>query len=381
MNANSLVVKKLNSLQVCRGIAASLVVLLHYGLLSNVYFGYKPLFNFFRFGWAGVDFFFVLSGFIISYINREKIGNFLNLKPYLLKRIIRIYPIYWPLLLLTTVLYFIFGRSNTSIVPPIHLHYFIESALLASYKYRPILTVAWTLVFEVFFYLIYSVMFINKNAGKALFIAWAIAIFVNLYIVPFSTTNHFIMFLFNFHNLEFLLGCVACWIFCNHKKYIIAPVKLSIFGALLFLYAGLCLVYQHVSFFILSPHIIQYAMSIASFLIILGLTKHESSKPIRIPKIGLLIGDASYDIYLIHPLILGVLIKVFQMAIPQNWHGVFHMLTMDSLLFIAYLASAFGGILYYKYYDVPVRHYLRKVFLKRSGEQKHSNHFEANPQT
>ena len=53
------------SLQIGRGIAALLVALFHAGALVEINCGYSPLHGVLAFGYAGVDFFFVLSGFII----------------------------------------------------------------------------------------------------------------------------------------------------------------------------------------------------------------------------------------------------------------------------------------------------------------------------
>ncbi len=364
---------RLNSLQVCRGIAASLVVLLHYTLIANEHLGAKPLAGFFYFGWAGVDFFFVLSGFIIAYINKKHIGNIAQLKPYLVKRVIRIYPIYWPILIAMTTLLLIFGRSKTSIIAPIDLHYFIASFFLASYKSRPILPVAWTLVFEVFFYAMYSVMFINKKLGEYLFVTWAGVILLNLIIVKIPTHNSFILFVLSFHNLEFLLGCAAAWVFCEHRDVIKKPVTLIITGAALFLYAGVCSTYPNVTGFVLSPNIIQCAMPLASFMIILGLAKRESIAPIPIAKLPLLIGESSYNLYLIHPLVLATFVRSVTLFIPHKYLTLYPVGLVDLTLVIAYTLAVTAGILYYCYYDIPVRGYLRKRLLRQDTHAEPAN--------
>ncbi len=59
----------LNSLQSLRGTAALLVVMCHATYWSKKLFEYKFLSGAFKFGLAGVDIFFVLSGFIIYYVH------------------------------------------------------------------------------------------------------------------------------------------------------------------------------------------------------------------------------------------------------------------------------------------------------------------------
>jgi exopolysaccharide production protein ExoZ len=60
---------KIKSIELSRGIAALIVVLFHTtGIMGlDKYYAQKPVFDFWSFGHAGVDFFFVLSGFIIHY--------------------------------------------------------------------------------------------------------------------------------------------------------------------------------------------------------------------------------------------------------------------------------------------------------------------------
>jgi len=81
---------RIPQLDLLRGIAVLMVMLFHY-----------PLFNVFRIGWAGVDLFFVLSGFLISGLlftdwkrnGRIRVGHFL------LRRGFKIYPAFYFLLI------------------------------------------------------------------------------------------------------------------------------------------------------------------------------------------------------------------------------------------------------------------------------------------
>ena len=72
-----------------------LVVLFHVtGTFFETY-NVSFLAGMFKFGGSGVDVFFVLSGFIITYANREYIGKPKNINQFFKKRAIRIFPIYW----------------------------------------------------------------------------------------------------------------------------------------------------------------------------------------------------------------------------------------------------------------------------------------------
>lgn len=106
--------KKLSEVQAFRGLAALLVVFLRATLIGREYFQVDFAQGSFAFGYAGVDFFFVLSGFIISYAHPKDIGVSGAMLPYLCKRAIRIYPCYWLLTLAILPVYFLkpdFGRG------------------------------------------------------------------------------------------------------------------------------------------------------------------------------------------------------------------------------------------------------------------------------
>jgi exopolysaccharide production protein ExoZ len=87
--------KKLNLLQVYRGMAAVLVVMVHLSQMSEKRLDQVAFFYLFQAGWSGVDYFFVLSGFIMVYVHRSAIGKKDQLKSFLVQRAVRIYPIYW----------------------------------------------------------------------------------------------------------------------------------------------------------------------------------------------------------------------------------------------------------------------------------------------
>ena len=106
---NPLHKNKLELIQALRGLAALLVVMFHTTELNHKNFQQEFLFNIFAFGSSGVDFFFVLSGFIIYFIHRFDVGQRNKLKPFLLKRLIRVYPMYW--LVTLALLPYIFFNS------------------------------------------------------------------------------------------------------------------------------------------------------------------------------------------------------------------------------------------------------------------------------
>ena len=82
------------SIQVCRGLAALLVVLAHLHGIENKYCATDHL-RLFDHGALGVDLFFVISGVVIASVTAGKFANPRNAGIFLYHRLARIFPIFW----------------------------------------------------------------------------------------------------------------------------------------------------------------------------------------------------------------------------------------------------------------------------------------------
>lgn len=126
-------------LDVLRCIAVVLVMI-HHGHIW-------PFFT--QVGWAGVDLFFVLSGFLISGLlfSEYKKHRLIGFKRFFIRRGLKIYPAFWVFLLLTAVVsYGVFG----SVGPP--AHYFHEIFFVQNY-WPGVWDHSWSLAVEEHFYI------------------------------------------------------------------------------------------------------------------------------------------------------------------------------------------------------------------------------------
>ena len=166
--------RKFEWLEVMRGLAA-VWVLLHHASQSVTHFvgsiGVVPMITN---GYLGVDFFFVLSGFIIASSSRGILDKGGGVRDYVWARAIRIYVPYLPVGLGLYLLYLALpGLSQGDRSPSL----FTSVSLLPSND-PPALSVAWTLVHEMVFYAIFSVWFYSKRVLWALLLVWALCILV-----------------------------------------------------------------------------------------------------------------------------------------------------------------------------------------------------------
>jgi len=169
------------SLQACRGIAALMVVCYHAcGMISMArYFGASWPGNPFAFGgWVGVHFFFVLSGFIMVWIHGRDFGRPQRLGPYLAKRTLRIYPTYWAVFAIVTCAALAVPALRQ--ILPADMWTLIKALLLVPLDPTvvggtgaPVLTVAWSLQFEVTFYAFIALAIVSPAASLLVALLWA----------------------------------------------------------------------------------------------------------------------------------------------------------------------------------------------------------------
>lgn len=324
----------INCIQVMRGVAALLVVFYHSALImeKDKYFAQISFEKFFHFGDAGVDFFFVLSGFIIVYVHKAWIGDIRKAPVYILRRLIRLYPLYWVVFLFTLPLaYFVRGLPDIASV--------ISSFFLI--KHEMIVYVAWTLVYEMFFYCMFTILIINKRVGSWFFCIWLLMIVFNNYEIIFFQ-NWFYLSGSQYvspYNLHFFLGMFAA-IFVKRGWLEDSKIALSlgVIGTVCFMAVAVLDLNNDELYFN-----IFYGLS--AVLMIVGYSIYELKNNILYNNVLLLLGASSYSIYLVHSQILSGIAKV------SSYFGI-----VDYIhVFIAFLLSSFisiiSGVLVYLYVE------------------------------
>ena len=178
----------LSTLQAGRAFAAAAVVLYH---LNVAYFGnpeYFPqgFFSPFSMGYAGVEFFFVLSGFIILLVHQSDIGRPGTLGPFAMKRFLRVYPPLWVVLAGLVVLYALIPTmGGPDVRDPAGA---LATFLLVPAPTETLLGVAWTLRHEVMFYAVFAFLLLNRRVGAAVMAVWmsACAAYLGLLLSGFA---------------------------------------------------------------------------------------------------------------------------------------------------------------------------------------------------
>lgn len=336
--------KYFDILQIYRGIA-SLAVVLHHTYGSFAYYhhlDFKSLQFLASIGKLGVDFFFVLSGFIIAYTTYNYRDKISYIRKYIFNRILRIYVPYLPVSLAMLLLYFLMpsmSDSNRSIS-------FLTSVFLIP-DGNPALSVGWTLVFEMFFYIIYSLNFFSKKIWYIALFCWILAI-VSTSVLDFNHNNVFLSLILNWYNIEFIFGVLIAYLLKNNKRQSVSKAFIAI-PTLLFLFF-IYLKINSISYFPFSQNLV-FALSAAGFVFV-GV--QNFNRKISNRNVLMLLGNSSFSLYLLHnPL------QSFLVRLVPNLHSQF--LILIELMVVILICCAVS-YLYYLIFEKYLISLLKKKF-------------------
>src|SRR6266567_3039596 len=152
----------ISSIQYLRAVAATMVVYHH---ARDRLPGFSEAFPS-PIGQAGVDLFFVISGFIMVVTTWSK-----PVSPgvFMLRRVIRIAPTYWIYTTLLAFFILVFPSVLKLEVTPAHYLYsllFIPHVSPLDNSVSPLLQLGWTLNYEMFFYCVFAVTLITSAAYR-----------------------------------------------------------------------------------------------------------------------------------------------------------------------------------------------------------------------
>ena len=271
------------------------MVVLHHILEES-----QPLFNdaiprpLVLFGASGVDLFFVISGFIMDYTNHDRFGRGSASTDFFVRRIIRIVPLYWLCTLLIVVLHVVGGLYRHMDITPLSL----VLSLLFLPNANIVLGMGWTLNYEMYFYVTLAVwLFASNRVGTAGVICSIAAIMALGWLLPASPAR---FFLTNPIALEFCFGFAVASAFTRGRLSTGWGRTALLFG-LLALAAGSFGPSNGTAG--LTPQVRIFFWGLPAVALLIAALSVGGADG-RIGRCMLLIGDASYSLYLTHSFVM-----------------------------------------------------------------------------
>lgn len=362
--------KHLYALDVSRGIAALSVVLWHWqhfafnghSQASDFVRSEQPLYRLFKLfyekGEIGVEYFFLLSGFIFFWLYRDAIANrVINAKRFFVQRFSRLYPLHFATLLLVAVLQYLYIKhnGNSFVYPNNDGYHFVLNVFFASkwglesgWSFNaPI----WSVSIEVLLYAIFFIAALWRKTG--LFTCFAVSV---LAVVLLQISHNLIfkgltMFFWGgavFHltriissttsgiKLLVYLTTASCWLLVLISFYVVdlsaAILNLGIIGKL---------------FLISFPFYVLFPLTISSLALL------EVDGRLSVRSISW-IGDVTYSSYLLHfPLQLIFALAVGYGMLDKQFYfePLYLVLFFVMLVWLSYLT--------YSRFEMPMQRYVR----------------------
>jgi exopolysaccharide production protein ExoZ len=330
--------RRLVSIQCLRGIAALMIVFHHVLHQSPGFLTLWPT----EAGQAGVDLFFVISGFVMVYVTHDRERS---PQQFLAMRAARIIPVYWFYTLAAAALMLMVHnlfRSNELTV-----RHVVLSTLFIPHQTSPLVKQGWTLNYEAFFYVLFAIaMAISTRRRAPIAVAVLAAMAVAGYWMHFTGYSLGTAgFYFNGIILEFAFGMLIARAYLNGWLERLSPV-----------FGGILVVAGFVALFTLPDQVWrELAYGVPAVAIVIGALAFERRfRVLRVPVLQFT-GDASYSIYLVHIFPVAVLRALWPHLMPMA--GVVSFLLFLLLNVVSVVAlSAFS---YYAVERTSLR-YLRK---------------------
>ena len=329
---------KLLGVQYLRGVAALMVVYFH--LLGQIpaythFLDFHTILDSRSLG-TGVHIFFVISGFIMMATTQRILP-----RDFVTRRLIRIIPLYWLLTAALIGLYNLHYFQHTRVTPQLILKSLLFIPYLSSSgRVEPLLIPGWTLNVEMFFYATFAVALWVSRAQRLLITTFCFIALVFAGLALSDPADSPILWLITrAWMLDFCTGMLIGHVYL--QKSLNLPTWLC--GVLVFGGFGLLL-----STWLESD---ESALSVlpATF-ILLGVVAYEVREGIALRRIPLLLGEASYSIYLSHTFVLGFVSVIWKRAGLMTADGL-HAATFAIVSFTAAIGCS---LLVYWWVEMPL---------------------------
>jgi peptidoglycan/LPS O-acetylase OafA/YrhL len=343
------------SIQALRAIAALVVAIGH----AQAFMGVPMERRGEVFGWshllpwnAGVDLFFVISGFIMVYSSERLFAAEGGARTFAWRRLTRIVPLYWASMSFVLLLAVVRGKEGHDPLAILASYLFIPFAETAGAQPRPVYELGWTLNYEMFFYALFALtLWMRRERAALTAIAMMIALVVFGWLfqptgaAAFVWTQPII--------LEFAMG-VALALALRRGASLPTGARAGLIAA------GLAALLWDALHSSAQPRVwlvdndmlrvvgwgLPCAMIFAGF--VLAPRKPAQSAPNAAARALAHLGDASYALYLCHPIIMSALAGGWHAARLDRW---LHPWIGAALLIVASIGAALA---IYRWFEQPV---------------------------
>ncbi|MGM8454082.1 acyltransferase family protein [Enterobacter hormaechei] len=371
---NSSFTRKLDGVQCLRAFAVLIVIASHFSVIFTGKFGSESFFNIITQNSPfAVDLFFFISGFIMVFTTNGNITNrAIRFYDFAIKRVFRIFPVYYSCLLVYLVFIVMYDRSfQMENIPWMDT---LKSSLLIPLNYTDappfygysLIIPAWTITYEVYFYLVFSISLLITSRFRTILcslilvlIAFAMQIYTTGKVsFDAQSVGHLdvgvlgnVSFISNPIIYDFIIGMIIGEFFLSDYKNklsntidAIAPILLC-FGLSAF-----------ISMFRYGYGITNGA--IGALFLLFPIIYYDISRGVKYPKPFVFIGNISYSLYISHIVVISV---------ADRYSNLFQVYTQSygwRRLCVIVTISITVAVLMHKFIEIPTTRLAKRVIIK-----------------
>jgi peptidoglycan/LPS O-acetylase OafA/YrhL len=347
---------------------AALSVIVGHVELIKLGMGLDNLFNFsikLNLGGLGVYFFFVLSGFLITYLllkEKDK-HNTISIKRFYLRRVFRIWPLYYLLVLLG---FFVLPHIHVIDLPYYKQHFeanfgynllfyllILPNVAFSIYSAVPHIGQSWSIGVEEQFYIFWPLLIKKaKNVGQLIIIAFVSIIILKATLLVFFKLypqNQALLYTKNFLVMcrfeSMMIGAYGAYLLFYEKQKILHVIyhpATFYFSLLSFL---------PINYIVFDSFIqdgIHLVLSVLFLIIILNISTNPTCKIKLTNSILEYLGTISYGLYMYHLMLIPVIVALAKNYLNYTGNGFIE----NSLVYLlSVLISVVFSAISYKYFE------------------------------
>jgi peptidoglycan/LPS O-acetylase OafA/YrhL len=341
------------------------VFMYHSFYTQNISILQDPIYQFIKHklfvnGNLGVNFFFVLSGFLITYllIEEKRMNEVVDLKSFWMRRILRIWPLYYFCVFFGFVLFPIlkqyFGGDPNEHANPIYFISFLSNFDMI-YNARPdasVLSVLWSVAIEEQFYLVWPII-IFLVPLKKLWIPFSVIIGSSLVFRAYNNNG----LLNELHTIscisDMTIGAIGAWLVLLNDEFKMRIVSLSKFAISSIYILFVFFFFFRIQFENLGSGFMVFERSIIAILILFIILEQSYSRnsffKMSSFKTISSLGTISYGLYCFH--FIGILIVTTLTRVLGFNTQLWQVLILETILALA--TSILISKISYKYFESP----------------------------
>jgi exopolysaccharide production protein ExoZ len=298
---------------------------------------------------SGVDLFFVISGFVMVHSSEERFARQGAWAEFLIARIARIVPLYW----LVTVVAIPTTRHPFTLRDALFSFLFVPDHDYTG-GLSPLYAAGWTLNFEMFFYFLFAagVGLQKRSALVALSMLLILIVFSGRLFDPHIAQ---LQFWSDPIILEFVLGM---WIAVLYQRGVTLWPSARLGAAA----CAIVVVWTFACGPVPSGNRVAVWGLPAAILVAVAVLGPRVEQKGFLCDVAMLFGNASYSIYLIHPLVYSAVIRMWPLGLDR--------LPLAPALTTAFVSSLCLSVIMFHLFETKTTHIVRR-FLNRLWQRRH----------